>query len=392
MFRRYQVKLYPNDFVRGQFETWERHCRFLWNLCLEQRLNAWPKKKYPSYYDQQRELTELKHECRWLYQTPAHMLQAVIGDLDAASKRMFKRKNRRPRFKKRNFCSSSGGMYVPCNDGALQNGFLRICKVGFVRFRGLKKVPGKLKSFNLKKIAGDWFASLLFEIDEKKNENESIVGIDRGITSLITLSDGTLIDNPRWYRTTEKKLKKEQRALSRKKKGSSRRKKQQLCLARAHRKVRNVRNDFLHKLSTEIAKNHGIVVMEDLRIGNMVKLSKGMAKSILDAGWGTLQRMLSYKCREVSLVNPAYTSQTCSECKHVSAENRNRKEFVCVECGHRDDADVNAAKNIKASALSALSQTLGRRVRGEDVLTSSMKREDPKGIETLPVPVASQVV
>lgn len=293
MFRRCTVKLYPNDFARSQFERWHGACRWVWNHCLEQRLDCWKNKRYPSYYSQCRELTELKQlpECKWLNDMMGQMFGPVIKSLDDASKRMFKKQGKQPRFKKRNSCSSSVLMHVPgVDDRAIKGGFLWVPKIGLVRFRGLKqsKVSGKLKSFNLKKIAGDWFASLLFEIEDSINQNQSIIGIDRGITSLIALSDGTLIDNPRWYRSIERKLQREQKNLSRKQKGSQKRKKQQLRIAKIHRSVRNVRHDFLHKLSTEIAKNHGIVAMEDLKIGNMVKLSSGIAKSILDAGWGTL--------------------------------------------------------------------------------------------------------
>ena len=296
MFRRHTIKLYPNDFVKSKFELWERHCRWLWNLCLQQRLDAWSKKKYPSQFDQQKQLTELKQECRWLYETPSQTLQGVIGDLDKTSRQMFKKTRKCPKFKKRNLHSSQSSLYLSAQNTHIQNGYLHISKIGLVRFRGLKKSQGKLKSFNLIKRAGDWYASLLFECEDAINTNMSVVGIDRGITSLLALSDGTLIDNPRWYRTSEKKLKQAQRLLSHKKKVSERRKKQQLRVARTHARIANQRIDFLHKLSTSIAKNHGFVVLEDLKIENLIKFSIGMAKSILDAGWGMFSNMLEYKC------------------------------------------------------------------------------------------------
>ena len=276
------------------------------------------------------------------------MLKAVIGDLDKASKQMFKKTSRRPKFKKHRLHVSTVSLFYPATKTTFRNSYLQIPKVGLVRFRGLKKVSGTLKSFNLIKRAGDWYASLLFECEDKLNENTSIVGVDRGITSLLAMSDGTLIDNPRWYRSSEQKLKRAQRSLSRKKKGSNRKKKQQLRLAKLHHHVSNQRKDFLHKLSTTISKNHGIVVLEDLKIENMIKFSSGMAKSILDAGWGMFSSMLEYKCREVIKVNPAYTSQTCSQCGHGDRENRCGKYFECLHCAHEEDADYNASKNILA--------------------------------------------
>ena len=152
-------------------------------------------------------------------------------------------------------------------------------------------------------------------------------------------------------RSNEQKLKHVQRSLSRKKKGSNRRKKQQLRLARLHYHISNQRKDFLHKLSTSISKNHGVVVLEDLKIKNMIKFSSGMAKSILDAGWGMFSNMLEYKCREVIKINPAYTSQTCSACGHVDRENRCGKHFECLKCVHKEDADLNAAHNILRAGL-----------------------------------------
>lgn len=194
------------------------------------------------------------------------------------------------------------------------------------------------------------------------------VGIDLGITHFVALSDGTFIDNPRHYRRTEKKLQKHQQALSRKKKGSHRRDKARKLVAKAHRKVKRQRADFLHKHSHTLVHDHDVIVFEDVKTTTMVRRPKpkhdeetgqylpngaaakgGLNKSITDAGWGIFQQYCTYKAanagREVLLVNPKGTSQMCSGCGTVKKKDLSERWHSC-ECGCELDRDHNAAINI----------------------------------------------
>ena len=193
------------------------------------------------------------------------------------------------------------------------------------------------------------------------------VGIDLGLLHFATLSDGSTIENPRFFRKAEKKLEKLQHTLARKKRGSHRRKKAVKVVAKAHRKVRNQRADFLHKQSRELVNHYGVMVFEELHPANMSKRARpkqdesgkylpngaaaksGVNKSIQDAGWTLFVSMCTYKAenagRTVLHVNPRYTSQVCSECGTVKKKELSERWHSC-ECGCELDRDHNAALNI----------------------------------------------
>ena len=197
---------------------------------------------------------------------------------------------------------------------------------------------------------------------------ECEIGIDLGIARFATISDGNILRPYNSYRKYEKKLAREQKKLSKKKKGSKNRLKQKHKIQRLHKRIADSRLDYLHKSTTWIAKSHGKVVLEDLKIANMTKSAKGnlenpgknvsaksgLNKSILDQGWYEFKRQLEYKLNwlggELVLVDPRYTSQKCHACGHVDKENRkNQAKFLCTSCGHEDNADNNAALNILAA-------------------------------------------
>ena len=199
------------------------------------------------------------------------------------------------------------------------------------------------------------------------------IGIDMGITQYATLSDGTVIPSINSYAKQASKLQKEQRRLSRKTKFSNNWKKQVKKVQKCHKRIRNVRNDFLQKTTTEISKNHVGIVVEDLITANMsksasgtkenpgtnVKAKSGLNKSILDQGWSEFRRQLEYKQQwrggRVIAIPPQYTSQKCSKCGSVSSDNRKKQsEFACVSCGHETNADLNAARNILAAGRAVL--------------------------------------
>jgi putative transposase len=178
-----------------------------------------------------------------------------------------------------------------------------------------------------------------------------VVGIDRGVINLIADSDGKMIPAARYFNHARQRLARAQRTVSDRKKGSKNREKAKLKVARLHRTIRNQRDHALHTLSHTYAQSHGTVVLENLQIRNMVRVGKGLARSILDSGWGKFAELLKYKMLlsggRVVTVPAACSSQTCACCGHVAAENRKTQEdFACVACGVIDNADLNAAKVI----------------------------------------------
>ena len=244
---------------------------------------------------------------------------------------------------------------------------IRLPKLGWIRYRKSRGILGMAKNITVSCVAGKWYASIQTEreVGQPIHPSTSIVGLDAGITLFATLSDGTMFEPVNALRTRAAKMAKYQRRMSRKVKFSRNWKKAKARITKLHQRVAHTRNDFLHKTSNIISKNHAMVVIEDLNVTNMsqsasgtleapgrsVKAKSGLNKSILDQGWGEFRRQLEYKQAwlggEVFAVNPRNTSRTCPACGHISAENRKtQSQFECVECGYAENADLNAAVNI----------------------------------------------
>jgi putative transposase len=205
--------------------------------------------------------------------------------------------------------------------------------------------------------AGRWFVSVLVEeAIEPPPATDTAVGIDAGITSLVTLSTGEKIANPRHERRDRLRLAKAQRDLSRKQKGSANREKARRKVARVHARIADRRRDFLHKLSTRLVRENQAVVIEDLSVRNMAR-NHSLARAISDAAWADLRGMLDYKCdwhgRDLVVTDRWYpSSKTCSACGHLAARMPlGVREWDCASCGTRHDRDVNAARNILAAGL-----------------------------------------
>jgi putative transposase len=353
----FRYRVYPTEAQIERCSQWENALRFLWNLALEQRLLGLSRcgrdKKYPTAFDQQKELTDLRAELPWLADVPRNVCNQLLVSLDTAWQRCFKRIALAPRWKKQgrdalNFIEPHVKYW------GLKGSILRFPKLGNLRAVIHRPLEGKPKVCTLKRDGNQWFASIACEIDAKDPvlKTEPVVAIDRGVTNVIADSDGLLLKSPRFYGKALKRLARAQQRVSRRKKGSKNREKAKLRVANLHRKVRRQRENFCHQLSHDYAKSHGTVVIEDLRIGNMVKANRGLARGILDQGWGLLAQFLKYKLNweggQLAEVYPAYSSQTCSDCGCVDPLSRKGERFLCVHCGYLEHADINAAKILKS--------------------------------------------
>lgn len=315
----------------------------------------------------------------WLAEGPTHPQQQVLRRLDEAYRRFFaaakaglaggRGRTGAPEFKKR---GDKPGIRFPdpkqfSMDAA--NGRIKLPKLGWVRLRMSQPVDGVLRNVSITREGSKWFASIQVETSQTVPALglAPTLGIDLGLAAFVATSDGALVAPLLALAKQQQRLKRYQRSVARKSKGSANRKKAVVRLGNLHRRIAHQRNDWLHKLTTGLADQHPVIALEDLRISNMSASAKGTAEApgknvrakaglnrgILDAAWGEFTRQLTYKLQwrggQVILVNPAYTSRTCRICGHESAENRKTQSvFSCVACGHTENADVHAAKNILA--------------------------------------------
>jgi putative transposase len=292
--------------------------------------------------------------------------QDVLKRLDKAFKAFFKNQSKYPRFKK--FSRSGSFTYPQAYNGSVKPDVLRkrlyLSKIGNVRAVFHRPIPkdSRLKTCTLvREPDGSWFASLAFEeIVPLQNLCSTIpiakrpIGVDLGLLSLITTSDGETVEHPRFLRKAERRLKHLQRNLSHKKRGSKNRLKARHRVASQHAKVARQRSDFNHKVTTQLVKKHNLIAFEDLRVKNMVRNHR-LAKSIQDAGWGQLVRLSEYKAlkagsRDVK-VPAAYSTQECCYCGALNKVDLGVREFVCIGCGRHLKRDHNAANVVLKRGL-----------------------------------------
>lgn len=373
MRKAYKFRLYPNKQQEVKLFWTLNRCRELYNAALSERKDAYRMAgKSISYYEQKRDLPEIKEIRPEYHDIYSQVLQDVLLRLKRAFDNFFERvKNGQtpgyPRFQGRNrydsFCYPQAGF-------TLEEKHITLAKIGTLRVKVHRNVEGTIKTCTIKHEAGHWY--VIFSCEREQPEPLPLsyedVGIDLGITHFAALSDGEFIELPRPYRKAEKKLKKLQEALSRKKRGSHRRKRTVQTVAKAHRKVRNQRRDFAHKASRKLVNRYQVIVLEELQTKNLVRRPKpkqdeetrqylpngaaakgGLNKSISDAGWGMFTDLLQVKAawagRVLAFVDPKYTSQLCSNCGVVIPKTLEERWHSC-ECGCELDRDTNAAKNI----------------------------------------------
>ena len=349
-------------------------CR-LYNAALEERRGAWRwERRSVSRYDQYKTLTGLAAQEPDLFAFGVTVARGTLLRLDRAFQAFFRRVKAGetpgfPRFRStRRFDSVEwpdlNGWKL---DGASRRLYLR--GVGHVKVRLHRPVRGTLKTITVRRVGRRWQVTVFCANVPAQPLPPSgrQVGVDLGVTVLAALSDGRVIDNPRHLHKSEDRLARDQQVVAGRRRGSGRRHRAGEQVGRVHRKIRNQRRDFLHKLSRSLVDDHDLVAVEDLSIGNLTRRPKpvpegggfarngaaakaGLNKSILDAGWRTLIMMLTYKAedagRHLVVVNPRHTSHTCPRCGLVDSESRRGTAFCCNGCRYEAHADVNAAVNI----------------------------------------------
>jgi putative transposase len=363
----YKYKLKPTCEQAGVLERTLLLCHHVYNAAIGERREAWRLRGVTvTYYQQKAELPEIKAAMPEYTEVHSQVLQDVVLRVDRAFQAFFRRVHLGeqpgyPRFKGGNRYNSF--TYPQFENGArLDNGFLVLSKVGRIAVRWSRPVEGTPKTVTISREADGWYACIsCAEVPVQPLEpTGQETGIDLGLASFATLSDGTMIHNPRSYRNAEAYLRRCQRRVARRKKGSNGRKKAVKLLAKAHQKIRRQRRDFHHKEARMLVERYDVIVYEDLRVHNMVK-NHHLAKSISDAGWSAFLTILSHKAawagRRVQAVEPAYTSQTCSGCGRIVWKGLSVRWHDCPyeDCGVSLHRDHNAAVNILALGKKELS-------------------------------------
>jgi len=351
----YKRKLRLNKAQEARIGSWIGTCRFVYNMGLEIRREAWKNKQQQVHkYELMKQLKPIKN-IEWIKDVPHQCLEKVIVRLDNAYKSFFKGAGF-PKWATKGQFNSIQFKQDAFDCIRATNTSVRLPKIGKLKIIKDTEIIGKIKNASIIKEPTGYFVCIT--TDAKKSihsQNESqILGLDMGVRYFAVDSNGVKFENPKHFKTFEAKLRIENRSLARKKKGSNSWKRQLKKVALLNHKIANIRKDFLHKLSTQIAKNNHTVILEDLNIKGMVK--SRLSKSISDCGWGIFRLMLEYKTNVVA-VNPKHTSQTCNDCGAKDAKSRiSQSKFVCTACGVESNADENAAKNILRKGIPFIRQ------------------------------------
>lgn len=354
-FKTFQYRLYPTKAQTKRLEATLETCRRWYNTCLAERRDAYQERgERVGKYQQLAQVKVLKATNPYAKDIHSHVLQLICADLEKAFQAFFRRvkageRAGYPRFKGRNRFHSFG--FKEYGNGFKIDGRrLRLFGVGRVAVRWHRPIEGRIKALRIVRKAGKWYACFACEVEPQPLPTTGRdVGIDVGIASLITTSEGEKVAHPALYRASQRKLRVLQRRVARRKKGGSNRRKTVVQLQRQHARIANQRKDYLHKLARNLVERYDRIALEDLRITNMVR-NHHLAKSILDAAWGYLLLILLSKAasagREVYLVDPRGTSKTCCRCGHVLEGLTLKDRWIECQCGWSCDRDENAALNI----------------------------------------------
>lgn len=366
MFRTQKYRLYPTAEQAAKLAQFAGTTRFVYNLALEQRRDFWRQFQRATgqrlnYITQGRQITDLRREFPWIAETPVGCLHGALQDLDRAFAAFF-RGGAFPGFRKSGVNDSFEAKAALVRVRPLNRKWsqIQLPKLGWVKFRDTRAINGEIRSTRIVCQNGQWFACIGVRSDQEVLASAlPPVGIDRGVTLALALSDGSTVTVPAQLAALDRRARKAQRILSRRKRGSARYAKQRRTVARIKSTAARIRRDWQHKATTAIARDFGAVVIEDLKTRNMTAAGngkRGLNRAILNIGWHSIELMLAYKLEErggtLLKINPAYTSQTCSACGTIDKQSReSQSRFACTSCGHTENADINAARNILRQGL-----------------------------------------
>lgn len=365
MFRAYKYRIYPSKEQETLIQKTFGCVRFVYNNILSYKIDKYKNENISlSKIDCNNYCNRvLKNEYNWLKEVDKYSLTNSIINMDNAYQKFFKEHTGFPKFKSKKDNHKSYKTNFTTNNIEVDfiNNNIKVPKLKWIKSKIHRKFTGKIKSATISQNpSGKYFISILVDTENAQlPKNNNKVGIDLGLKEFAITSDGELISNPKYLRKSEKRLSKLQKDLSRKQKGSRNRNKCRLKVAKLHEKISNQRKDFLHKLSTRLIHENQVIVLEDLKVKNMIK-NKHLSKSISDVSWSEFVRQLEYKSewygRTVIKIDTWYpSSQICSNCGHKDGKKElSIREWTCPICGTHHDRDINASVNILNEGLKML--------------------------------------
>ena len=369
MLKAYKFRLYPNQEQRIYLAKTFGCTRFVYNQMLAERIKSYEENKdldiktmkYPTP-------AQYKGEFEWLKEIDSLALANAQMNLNKAYKNFFKDKSVGfPKFKKR----TNTNNYTTNNQNGtvyIENNYIKVPKLkSMIKIEQHREFTGLIKSCTVSQVpSGKYFISILVDTENMQlPKTDNKIGVDLGIKEFAITSDGDFFGNPKYVKKSEKRLAKLQKDLSRTQKGSSNRRKARIKVAKLHEKIANQRKDMLHKVSTQLINENQVIVIEDLKVSNMIKnhthrasLADKLAKSIADVSWSEFRRMLEYKAkwygREIIVAPSNYaSSQLCSNCGNKSSQTKDLscRTYICPVCGMIMDRDINASKNLLKLAM-----------------------------------------
>lgn len=361
----HKIALKPNNRQRTYFAKACGVARLAYNWGLEmwqQQYQAHkenPDNPKPTEMSLRRQLNAIKREkFPFMLEVTKCAPQQAIKDLGKAFKNFWAGRAKYPQFRKKGHHDS---FYLSNDQFKIIDNKIKIPNLGWVRMTENVRFSGKIMSATISRIADKWFVSLTIEteIQPKQAENQSAIGVDLGVSTLATLSNGEIITGAKSHKALLNRLKRLSRSLSRKIKGSKNREKAKHKLARLHAKIKNIRQDCLHKLTTQLAKNHQVIAIEDLNVKGMMK-NRHLARSVADMGFFEFKRQLQYKVAQFGgtlVVADRWfaSSKLCSCCGYkMEKMPLSVRSWQCPQCQTQHDRDVNAAKNLRDYAFKQL--------------------------------------
>jgi putative transposase len=375
MILAHRIQLDPNNAQRTYFAKACGVARFAYNWALAEWKRLYESGEKVSEAQLRKRLNATKRESfPWMLEVTKCAPQLAIMNLGTAFKNFFAGTAKYPQFKQKGRHDS---FEISNDQFALKDQAIRIPNLGWVRLTETLRFSGKILGATISRTADKWFVSIQVEMPDTApihdGENQT-VGVDLGVTNLATLSDGTIVEGPKPHKALLSRLRRQNRSLSRKqgaKKGEAKSKnfiKTVKKLSKLHARIGNIRKDALHKLTTDLTRNYGVVGIEDLNVSGMVK-NRRLARSIMDMSFFEFRRQLEYKAKitgSVVVVAERFypSSKTCSVCEHkVDILPLNVRLWTCLACGAEHDRDVNAAINLRNMAASSAVTACGEMVQ-----------------------------
>jgi putative transposase len=380
MLKGIKVRLYPNGTQEQQLNSLLGAYRFVYNQSLNLKQETYKTENKSLSYNETSKYfhSTMKENNPWISEHNTKVLKQSLRDLETSYQNFFKQNKGFPQYKSKHDIQRARFPLEAVAKDTFKNNKLNLTKtIKELNFscsdtdkQYLFDFKQNIKSVTITKTKTDkYFASILIDRPNKVLDNpiNDIVGIDLGIKSLMVMSDGEVIENPKFIRNNEKQLKKLHKQLSRKVKGSNNRKKAKLKLAKVHEKIRNSKLDYIHKLTTRIVSENQTIVLEDLNVSGMMKNHK-LAKSIQELGLHEIKRQLEYKSkwynRDMIFIDRYYpSSKKCSCCGEINKDLKlSDRIFKCKVCNFEIDRDLNAALNIEKEGFRLYKEIIGQRL------------------------------